>query len=107
MEALFGKFDDLNLPVRSDYDLDHLECQLAIDDNFKTMFVNTLKSQMKFGGRNLPITDQLTKIMPKELWITYNWNGKHSKKKLCVYEEIFTNSFNGELCRRFTFCFKS
>lgn len=92
VSALFAKFD-LCLPVKSEHELDHLECQLSSEDYLKTMFIDTLNQQKDMGGKSLPITDQLTKIMPTEMWITFNWDGKHNKKKLHVYEEIFSECF--------------
>lgn len=86
----------IQLPVQCEQDLDHLECRLSIDEQFQYELKEMLemqKSKLQMNRKNVSMTDLLTRIMPKEMWLDYNWNGKHTKKKLCLYEEIFVNCF--------------
>lgn len=80
------------LPIERESDLKALENRLQEPEELKKFIqkVKLIKSVGNLKGKAI-IVDLLSKILGVDLIMMHNWEGKHGKKKLAVYEKVFTH----------------
>lgn len=85
--------DGIDFPIDNDSDLKMLDNRLKDPEQrevFLSKMINMRDAIGNLKGKPL-IVDLLSKMVTVEMIMTHNWEGKHGKKKLAEYGNVFND----------------